>query len=110
MVSDDEFPDELHGRVWHTTIPVRYDGILRTGSIVPNPAIPDSERWGTGLGPKHYPYVRVLDGVSLFDFHGFDAKTYSDEYPGSSWRTFVPYRCDKGAAIWMEIDTTRLCN
>ncbi len=68
---------ELHGRLWHTTHPDRFRDILTSGAILPNPKMPERDRWCTSLGPDHYPYVRTLDGVSLFDFDKFDAETYS---------------------------------
>jgi hypothetical protein len=36
---------ELRDGLWHTTHPDRYTGILSTGAILPNPDIPDSDRW-----------------------------------------------------------------
>ena len=36
---------ELCGRIWHTTTEERFDGILRSGEISPEPDIPDSDRW-----------------------------------------------------------------
>jgi hypothetical protein len=48
----------LRGGVRHTTNRDRYRAILETGSILPDPPIPDSERWGTGLGTKGCPYVQ----------------------------------------------------
>jgi hypothetical protein len=91
----------LRGGVWHTTSRDRYHAILQTGSILPEPPISDSERWGTGLGTTGCPYVRSLGGVSLFDFSDFDAEVYSNDYPVSSWREFVPYRSTWGEAIWI---------
>ncbi len=96
---------ELHGGLWHTTHPERFVGILECGAILPEPEeIPDGDRWGTSQGPKHYPYVRFIGGVSLFDFHQFDPQSYQSKYPSSSWREFVPYRRDWGGAVWIEID------
>jgi hypothetical protein len=80
---------ELCGRIWHTTTEERFEGILRSGEISPEPDIPASDRWSTGLGPEHYPYVRSLGGVSLFDFRQFNAQAYSKKYPLSQWRAFV---------------------
>jgi hypothetical protein len=93
--------------LWHVTSPARYEGILQSAAILPEPAIPDSERWKTAAGPKHYPFVRSLGGVSLFDFKGFDPVAYDAYYVFSSWREFVPYRHEWGAAIWIEIDRSR---
>src|ERR1035438_4494083 len=62
------------GGLWHTTRPERFDRILSTGAILPEPDILDSERWANA-GPEHYPYVRTLGGVSLFDFDGFNPRT-----------------------------------
>jgi hypothetical protein len=98
------FPDLLRGPLWHTTRPDRYRMITEAGAIVHNPALPDSERWKTGNGPEFYPYVRHLNGVSLFDFRGFDPDAYGQAHPMSSWRTFVPFCKDWEASIWIEID------
>ncbi len=100
----EDFPHVLGGRLWHTTKPERYQMILDAGCILPNPPISDQERWKTGQGPDFYPYVRLLDGVSLFDFEGFNPEHYSKKYPLSSWREFVPYRRTWGQAVWIEID------
>jgi hypothetical protein len=98
----------LRGSVWHTTNNERYKGILSTGAILPEPPIPDCDRWGTGLGTIGCPYVRSIGGVSLFDFRDFDPEGYSNEYPISSWREFVPYRSAWGEAIWIEVDVSEL--
>jgi uncharacterized glyoxalase superfamily protein PhnB len=45
------FPPELRDCLWHTTTPNRYESILRAGSILPNPDIPESDRWKTAHGP-----------------------------------------------------------
>jgi hypothetical protein len=103
-MTETPFPVELVERLWHTTSPSRYEAIVASGSILPNPTLPDSERWKTSRGPEFHPYVRVLGGVSLFDFRGFEPDVYSAKYPMSSWRTFVPYRREWKAAIWIEID------
>jgi hypothetical protein len=95
---------ELHGRLWHTTHPDRFKDILTSGAILPDPNMPDSDRWGTSQGPDHYPYVRTLGGVSLFDFDQFDAETYSNKCPMSAWYEFVPYRECWGCSVWIEID------
>lgn len=58
----------LRGGVWHTTDSERYKGILSAGAILPEPPIPDSDRWETGLGTIGCSYVRSIGGVSLFDF------------------------------------------
>ncbi len=71
---------------------------------MPNPNIPDSERWSTGLGKDYFPFVRKLGGVSLFDFQNFDPDEYSQNFPSSSWTEFVPYRMIWGSAVWIEID------
>ncbi len=104
MQSEENFPNVLHGRLWHTTTPNRYQMIIDSGFILPYPLIPDRERWKTGKGPDFYPYVRLLEGVSLFDFEGFDPETYCEIYPLSNWQEFVPYRRAWGQSIWIEID------
>src|SRR5262245_19581650 len=63
----------LHGRLWHTTRPDRFESIVRDGAILPEPAnVPDTERWGTANGPRNHPYARFIGGSSLFDFRNFD--------------------------------------
>jgi hypothetical protein len=105
-----EFPHELRKGIWHTTNVSRYEEILRTGSILPNPPLPDCERWSTSAGSESYPFVRALGGVSLFDFRQFDPETYGEEYPMSSWREFVPYRRCWGVAVWLEVEHEKLGN
>jgi hypothetical protein len=83
----------------------RFEGILRAGEILPEPDIPEAERWSTFDGPKHYPYVRSIGGVSLFDFSHFDADAYSARFPASQWRAFIPYPRGAVSAIWIEIDS-----
>lgn len=94
----------VRGRLWHTTHPDRFKSILQTGAILPEPQLPDADRWKTGMGPEYYPYVRTLGGVSLFDFDGFHAGKYSKLCPSSSWWEFVPYQSHWGASVWIEID------
>ena len=98
----------LDGGLWHTTSEERYQSIIRSGAILPNPDIPDSERWKTSQGEKYHPYVRILGGVSLFDFNNFDPHEYSEICPSSSWREFVPYRTNWGSAVWIEIDRDKI--
>lgn len=97
------FPAELRGSVWHTTSPERYSMIVGDGCIKANPDIPDNERWGTSLGEKHFPFVRSLGGVSVFDFRNFDVDT-------TDWAAFVPCRSDWKSAVWIEIDISMLGN
>jgi hypothetical protein len=101
----------LRGSVWHTTNSERFQAIVCSGAILPEPDIKDSERWSTGLGSEHYPYVRTLGGVSLFDFRlNFDPEQYRMKYPICSWNEFVPYRSVWGEAVWIEIDVSQLGN
>lgn len=100
--------ETLRGGVWHTTNSDRYKSILSEGAILPEPPIPDSDRWGTGLGTIGCPYVRSIGGVSLFDFRDFDPEEYSEKYPISSWREFLPYRSAWGEAIWIEVDISEV--
>ena len=53
---------ELHGGLWHTTHPDRFRDILTRGAIIPEPDIPNSERWKASKEPEFYPYVRTLGG------------------------------------------------
>src|SRR5438128_1622189 len=98
----DRILQELLGGLWHATHPDRFAQILTSGALLPEPEIPDSERWGTLQGPTFYPYVRTLGGVSLFDFGGFDPDIYREKYPMSSWFNFVPYRREWGCSVWIE--------
>ena len=98
------FPPELRGAVWHTTSVQRFADITRTGNILAEPGLPDSERWKTVGGPENYPYVRKLGGVSLFDFREFDEGHYCKTYPLSTWQVFVPFRYEWKSSIWIEID------
>jgi hypothetical protein len=95
---------ELCGGLWHITHPDRFKSILNSNAILPEPDIPEGARYCTGLGKDHYPYVRTLGGVSLFDFNRFDPDAYTEEYPLSTWAAFVPYRTDWGSSVWIEID------
>ncbi len=94
----------LVGHLWHTTHPDRFVSILEDEAILPEPDIPESDRWKTPRGPEYYPYVRKLGGVSLFDFNNFDQKNYSEKHRLSNWREFVPFQSPWGSAIWIEID------
>lgn len=96
-----EFPLELLGSVWHTTNLERYSMIVSDGCIKANPDIPDCDRWGTKLGEKHFPFVRSLGGVSVFDFRDFDTDA-------KDWTTFVPCRTDWQSAVWIEVDISKL--
>lgn len=98
----------LNGGLWHTTSEERYQSIIKSGAILPNPNIPDSERWKTSRGEEYHPYVRILEGVSLFDFQNFDPDEYSQEFSFSSWTEFVPYRTIWGSAVWIEIDRDKI--
>jgi hypothetical protein len=96
------FPEILLDRLWHSTLVDRFTSILTDGAILPEPDIPDSERYGTAMGAKHYPYVRTLGGVSLFDFSGFCPKRYAKQY-SAVWEDFVPQRDRPGNPIWIEV-------
>jgi len=43
---------ELVGGLWHTTHPDRFERILKAGAILPEPDIPDKERWKTAEGSR----------------------------------------------------------
>lgn len=95
---------ELHGQSWHTTHPDRFKNIVAVGAILPEPEIPELDRWKTSRGKDHYPFVRTLGGVSLFDFDHFDPQSYAEKYAMCSWHDFVPFRNDWGRSVWIEID------
>lgn len=102
------FPAILRNALWHTTNDARFDGIKSVGAILPNPSLPESERWGVASGPNSYPYARSLGGVSLFDFFDFEEEQYRLRYPQSNFDHFVPCRSEWPAAIWIELDSDRL--
>ena len=95
---------KLVGSIWHTTSQERYHSILSMASILPEPPVPNSERWSSKGGPRWYPFVRSIGGVSLFDFRQFDPDQYDVRYPLSNWREFVPNRDTWNVAVWIELD------
>jgi len=102
------FPDHLRKGVWHVTSADRFASIKEIGKLLPEPNIPNDERWSTGSGHNFYPYVRHIGGVSLFDFSRFDEATYNDEYPVSQWRNFVPCPARWNKAIWIQFSVELL--
>ncbi len=98
----------LIGGLWHTTSPIRFRSILSDKAILPEPDIPNTERWKTFGGPEFYPYVRTLGGVSLFDLREFNPIQYSNDYPLSTWEVFIPYREEWGESVWIEIDYRKI--
>src|SRR5882757_1310796 len=102
--------ERLVGGLWHTTHPERFAKILASGGIHPNPDLTDSERWKASRGPHFYPFVRMIGGVSLFDFHQFNRDEYSEKYPSSSWAYFVPCSLQWGCAVWIEIDRQKIAS
>lgn len=100
--------DILRDGLWHTTAPERFKSILEDGHLKPEPDLADGQRHKTGNGPSHWPYVRTLGGLSLFDFVGFDAPSYEAAYPISNWRSFVPVWTGWPAAVWIELDRGKI--
>lgn len=93
--------DRLYGGLWHTTHPRRFLSILASGALKVDPPLPDTERW-KAAAPDLYPFVRVLGGISLFDFADFD-QDFVESNSWSSWDVFVPHRRLWGVAVWIEI-------
>ena len=104
------FPEILRGAIWHTTNTERFNRILEDGFILANPSISNFGRWNTARGPKYYPYVRSINGVSLFDFNDFDELGYSKKYPICQWRNFVPCLSKYDTAFWIEIDPDKIAD
>ena len=96
--------ETLRGGLWHTTSEERFERIRSQKAILSKPPLGEDERWGTLIGPEGWPYVRILGGVSLFDFAGFDPEDYDVKCPSSSWREFVPFLLAWRASVWIEID------
>src|ERR1022692_1332397 len=44
---------ELIGGLWHTTHPDRFTQVLASGGILPNPILPDNQRWKSSSGPQY---------------------------------------------------------
>lgn len=103
-----EFPDLLIDGLWHTTSIQRFKKIVESGLILVYPDIPDAERWCTGGGEEHYPFVRHLEGISLFDFKDFHYRKYNEEQPQSSISAFVPKQKKWDEAVWIEIDRSKV--
>ena len=99
-----KFPNKLYGSVWHSTSIERYEKIKSDGEIKAEPDLPDKERFSTALGDKHYPFVRSIGGVSVFDFRTFDVKKYNHQFGASNWATFAPCRTGWTETIWIEVD------
>ena len=79
-ISHEKALEKLIGGLWHTTHPDRFERIIESGSIIPEPDdIPDEKRWSTSQGPDLYTYVRK----------------------------FVPFRKIWGCAVWVELDRTK---
>ncbi|MGN7611905.1 hypothetical protein ACQZV8_07440 [Magnetococcales bacterium HHB-1] len=104
----EKIPDILRDSYWHVTYLDRYQKIVEDGYIDPEPDLDDKERWSTAEGPDHYPFVRKLGGVSIFDFHGFDEKKYIEKYPFSMWGAFIPCPRNKTECVWIEIKVDQL--
>jgi hypothetical protein len=96
--------DELQGGLWHTTHPDRFKRILEKGAILPIPGTPNPDGWKTISGDPYCTYAHKLGGVSLFDCYQFDAKSYAEKCPMSTWQAFVPYREKWDSSVWIEID------
>ncbi len=103
------FPKILLDRLWHSTSIERYEGIISNGAILPEANIPDRDRWHTSQGPKNYPFVRTLGGVSLFDFSDFNPTEYGKRY-SASWFTFVPDSHGGGNKVWVEVNRQSVQN
>lgn len=92
----------------HATRQIRSDS--RRWGILPDPELPDKERWKAARGPHYYPLARTLGGVSLFDFHDFNPEEYSEKYPLSSWSYFVSYLLEWNCAVWIEINREQVAS
>lgn len=101
------FPSILRDAYWHCTSVENYSAIILCGNILPEP-VSLTRRWGEGLGPEFFPFVRTLGGVSVFDFYGFNPEKYSSDFPSSSWRTFVPGRENWERTIWIKLSRDRM--
>lgn len=94
-------PNQLKGKVWHSTSVVNAKKIVTHGEILANPDIEAESRWG-GTCESKYPFVRTLGGISLFDFRL--PKTHSNELL-TRW---VPCHTKIPATVWFEIDISKL--
>ena len=64
----------LYGRLWHTTHPDRYSGILTSGAILPEPNLPDLEREKTRDGKDGYSFVRAPVSYTHLDVYKRQAR------------------------------------
>jgi hypothetical protein len=103
-----EFPPELLGAVWHTTSISRFKRIVSSREIMAEPDIADTARHGTRRGPKLYPFVRSLGGISVFDFQNFDPAEHFKETGALNWPHFVFGHHTEEDSLWIEINTKKL--
>ncbi|KZN30034.1 hypothetical protein N480_03560 [Pseudoalteromonas luteoviolacea S2607] len=94
-------PKELERKVWHVTSLENAKKIIAHGSIIANPDIPESERWGGSCESVH-PFARSINGISLFDLRQEKAlKKHPLSY-------FKPMNLKAPTTIWFEVDTLAL--
>jgi hypothetical protein len=109
----EELLPTLKGGLWHVTRPERHSMIISSGGIDPNPeGVPDAERWQTQDGKRGFPFVRYVDGVSLFDFINWDIDKCVDGcvrgFYYCGWGNFIPVLQWNGkhldSSVWIEIN------
>ncbi len=93
--------------VWHSTSRERFSSIKNDGIIRVEPSLAKSERW-KAQDANYYPYVRKIGGVSLFVLNDFNPEVYSNACPMSSWQTFIPFRKNWGASVWIKVRPDQL--
>lgn len=103
-----KFPKILNNRLWHTTSTDRFENIVKTGLILREPPLDDSERHTSKDGPQYNPLVRQLRGISLFNFVDFDPVSYEKKYQSSTWYSFVPCYHRYSECVWIEINKDKI--
>lgn len=82
---------ELYGGLWHTTHPDRFKGILAAGAILPEPGIPDRERWGELLKALNTILTSELSAASVFSTSiSLNPRLTTRDVPGPLGRILFP--------------------
>ncbi|MGR5518921.1 hypothetical protein ACPV5H_26345 [Vibrio harveyi] len=94
-------PQQLQGKVWHSTTLENANEIVRKGYILAEPNIDQSKRWGRN-DSSAYPFVRSIGGISLFDFR------LPSSHSNPMLYSFVPCKAGYTQTVWFEIDIQKL--
>jgi hypothetical protein len=90
-------PNELKGKIWHSTSKELALEIYSHGYIIFDPSIDESKRWG-GKSKSTHPFVRSIGGISLFDFR------LPSSHVSEILYSFIPCRTGWPQTVWLEIN------